>query len=304
MMDIQSVPPGIQEVPPGIQEVPPGIQEVPPGIQEVPPGIQKVPPELTVEGDEGGKLECEFCYKSFVCKQSLMRHMPTCQGITHPLMCPKCRKVCTSKAAKSRHVRNCDGTGNEQALVIHTPPSSQVQPIETTNNLTTNNYVHAAQVTMNQQTNNNVVNIHINGFTKEDLSHVLDPEYLDARLCELNGRGVYNMVRDVHFNPAKPENQNIRLGGKKNKTLRVLEEEDKDWHIRANCDVIDMLISRYKSILTKRSFEPDFKDKYDNDFMQIQQDLIRFDKKMNATAYYACAHKILALILDMEARLA
>jgi hypothetical protein len=59
---------------------------------------------------------------------------------------------------------------------------------------------------------------------------------------------------------------------------------------------------QYKKKLSVRSLEPEFKQnlKHQSDFMQIQQDLIKFNKDMNPAAYYACAHKILALIEDLD----
>lgn len=108
------------------------------------------------------------------------------------------------------------------------------------------------------------------------------------------------MVKDIHFNKTKPENRNVRMGSLKRKTLKM--KEDDGWHIKANDDVLDVLINRYKRILLRRSHEPGFKKslQHEADFMLIQQDLINFTKTSNPTAYYKCAHKILALIEDLE----
>jgi hypothetical protein len=275
---------------------------------------EKVAREETTLECAQEKLECDMCYKYFSCRWNLVQHMKTCKGISHPLMCPKCRLVLSSKYAKSRHVKGCDGTRNEHALVVIEPDSvlSNLPNVctRTTAPLPScsvggpnHNYVQAEKVVMNQQTVNitqqNI--IQINGFGNEDLSRVLDPQYLDERLRELNGKGIFRMVKDIHMNPDIPENQNIRIGSKKSKTLKVFHDDGK-WHVRANSDILEILMGKYKSILTRRCFDPDFKGKlkYESDLMQIQQDLLKFDKKTNCTAYYACAHKILALIQDLE----
>ena len=250
------------------------------------------------------KVECDMCYKQFTSRWNLMHHMKTCKGVSHPHMCPKCRLVLSSKYAKSRHMKGCDGTGNDQALIVSPNHSIPTTLASTTlehppaTALTNNNYVNAEQVTMNQQTNIQQ-NIIINSFGNEDLTRVLKPEYLDERLREFNGKGIFRIVKDVHMNPDTPENQNIRMGSKKSKTLKVYCDDGK-WHIKANCDILEILISKYKSILTQRCFATDYKTKYESDLMQVQQDLLKFDKKTNCTAYYACAHKIIAMIEDLE----
>jgi hypothetical protein len=225
-------------------------------------------------------------------------------------MCPKCLLVLPDRSAKSRHIKTCDGTGNESALVVKEPGTVAPTPAPTVAAAATavpagtgiiSNHVQADTAHINNNQNNQYNILQINCFGKEDISAIMDDAYLDERLKEFNGKGIFKMVRDVHFNPDRPENQNIRIASKKSKTLRVLEE-DGDWHIRANCDILELLIGKYKSILTRRSFEPNFKEKlkFETDLMQIQQDLIKFDKRSNPTGYYACAHKILALIEDLE----
>jgi hypothetical protein len=54
----------------------------------------------------------------------------------------------------------------------------------------------------------------------------------------------------------------------------------------------------------QRSVEKGFKDtekgKYETDFILIQQDLLKFNYQNNPAAYYQCAHKLLALIENLE----
>lgn len=205
------------------------------------------------------------------------------------------------EAAAQKALQEYQETSKEDSIVPSTtPPSGQVmQHVQggTVNNQIINIHIHGD---MNINNGVQVNGLHINGFGKEDLSHILEPEYLDDRLKELNGGGVFQIVRDVHFNKEKPENRNVRLGSLKRKTLKV--KEDDGWHVKANDDVLDALINRYKKILLRRSHEPGFKKtlQHESDFMQIQQDLINFTKTSNPTAYYKCAHKILALIEDLE----
>jgi hypothetical protein len=250
----------------------------------------------TDEQHENDVFSCPLCYKNLSCKKALIRHKESCKGVKNPLMCHVCHVVLSDRVTKSRHVKRCMEEEASKALAelkstmdCAALPSQQVIHINIANLQVNNNN--------NLQINNN---LEVNGYGSEDLTRILKPEYLDERLREINGGGVFQMVRDVHFNQELPQNQNIRMGSLKRKTLRLKEEDG--WHIKANDDVLDALINRYKRILITRSHEPGFRKslQHETEFMQIQQDLLNFTKKNNPTAYYKCAHKILALIEDLE----
>ena len=314
---VQNVAPEVQNVAPEVQNVALEVQNVALEVQNVAPEAQNVAPEVQDESDDDTTKEsCIFCYKEFMSKKSLMRHVSRCKGTNHPFMCPKCSKIFTNRKSKSKHCKKCHGNSSEivpkesssaapsqdiLALSCNEPVMGQL-PLTTTNQ----NVVHAHDVTLNQNTlfsNNNIQqniqqNIHINCFGKEDLEGLLSPEYLDARLRELNGKGIYRIVEDAHFHKERPQNHNIRMGSRKRKLLRIKEEDG--WKMRANADILDTLIGNYKRVLTNRSFEPDFRKKYEDDFLQIQQDLQKFDKRSNPTEYFKCCRKILALIENME----
>jgi hypothetical protein len=252
------------------------------------------------EDENGGDIACPLCYKSFACKKTLQRHKNVCNGLKHPLMCPKCNLITKDRTAKHRHMQSCNGTVVTLPTLDATTPPPLVPAPSVGGPLiqgATVNIIVNGSLNYNNTINNNT---QINCFGNEDMAHVMLPEYLDNRLLEFNGKGVYQMVKDIHFNKEIPQNRNVMMGSKKRKTLRLREGDG--WHIRANDDVLDMLIGKYKRILQRRSCEADFQKslKHESDFLQIQQDLIRFDKKNNPTAYYACAHKILALIEDLE----
>jgi hypothetical protein len=147
--------------------------------------------------------------------------------------------------------------------------------------------------------NINVSVININNFGEERIDHIT-PEMLDERLKEINGRGIFQLIRDIHFNPDIPENHNIRMGSKKRRNLKV--KRNGRWEVRDNNDILDIMISQYKRRLSLRSFEPDFKKglNHEVEFMQIQKDLMNFNKDTNPAAYYGCVRKVLALIEDLD----
>jgi hypothetical protein len=79
--------------------------------------------------------------------------------------------------------------------------------------------------TVNNTTNNNIT---INVFGKEDLSH-LTPEFLE-RCIKMEGGGVMEVVKKIHFDPEKPENHNVRITTIKDWQAGLIQfREGKDW---------------------------------------------------------------------------
>jgi len=262
------------------------------------PNVAHEEPNVAAKLDDT-KLLCVSCNKLFANAKTLAKHFKCCKE-AGSLQCSKCKQEFPSRWAKRRHVKKCAG------IVVSSPTPVPQQPSTMTPSssfpapsgpLTTNNVVVLANnVNMNQQS----IVIQINAFGKEDLEGLLTPEYLDQRLRELNGKGIFRMVKDVHFDQEnRPHNNNIRMGSRKQRMLRV-KDENGDWINRAKNDILDTLISMYKRLLTIRSFEPDFRKKYENDFFLIQQDLLNFTQTTNPSAYYGCCTKIMALIENME----
>ena len=263
--------------------------------------------EDEIESDENdGDFPCPLCFKKFTSKWNLQKHENSgkCTFTNHPLMCPKCKTVCASKYAKSRHVKKCDGTGNEEAIAVPSfepsqPSTSSSVPTQMTQqNVQNGNIINNNYYIVN--TTNNTNNINVNALGTEDLTDIMNPEYLGQRAYEINGRGIYQMIKDVHFNDAKPENHNIRLLSRKRKKVKVKHQDG--WHIQDNGDILSLLISKYKRIIQTYLSEPGTQArlKHESDYMQIQQNLLKFNEQSNPKFYFECAHKVLALIEDLE----
>lgn len=278
--------------------------------QKLRPPSPKVALDDESDYDENGSFPCPFCYKKFTSKWNLQKHENNgkCSFTTHPFMCHKCKKVCSSKYAKSRHVKKCDGTGNEEALISldeNVLPNNQGTQLPSSNSA-------PSQITQQNVQNGNIINnnnyiivnnnnnIHVNALGTEDLTDILNPDYLGERVYEINGKGIYQMIKDVHFNETKPENHNIRIHSRKRKQLKVCQDDG--WHIQHNNDILTMLIAKYKRIIQLYLCDPVSKErmKHETDFMQIQQNLLKFNEMNNPKFYFECAHKVLALIEDLE----
>lgn len=246
------------------------------------------------------RVQCDKCYKTFTCRKTLNRHRVICRELPDPLMCPYCDKIFPSRQAKSNHCKKCKTMPRETAIALVPTTSSDIVP-HTINNVQNNVQNNVHNNVQNQQNISTLNIININNFGHEKKDHITN-EVLDQRLREVNGHGIYNLIRDIHFNPEIPENQNVRMGVKRDKSVEV--KEDDQWRRRDHADILDIMIQQYKTMLSIRSMEPDFKEKLEHksDFMQIQQDLLTFGKSTNRVAYYKCIRKVLRLIenLDVE----
>lgn len=283
--------------------------KVAPFHQKLRPPSPKVALENESDDDENGNFPCPFCYKKFTSRWNLQKHENNgkCSFTSHPFMCQKCKKICPSKYAKSRHVKKCDGTGNEEALIsleANELPPSQTSPLPPSSSSMPSQITQQNVQNGNIINNNNYIivnnNIQVNALGTEDLTDILKPEYLGERVYEINGKGIYQMIKDVHFNDTKPENHNIRIHSRKRKQLKVCKDDG--WHIQHNNDILTMLIAKYKRIIQLYLCDPVSKErmKHESDFMQIQQNLLKFNEMNNPKFYFECAHKVLALIEDLE----
>ena len=91
-----------------------------------------------------------------------------------------------------------------------------------TDNSTTNNNINNSTNIENQQ-----INIHINGFGKEDLSYITDKHFREW----FNGpfSAIPNLVEYIHFNPKKPQNWNAKIPDDKTSKALIYNAEKKMW---------------------------------------------------------------------------
>lgn len=279
-----------------IAEIPQNVSPVPQNVSQIPQNVSRVPQNVShsEQGINTTKLICANCNKSFARKDSLQRHNIICTTIDS-LTCPVCNAKFTTRQAKFKHYQKCKEKEKSQQVVPNYDTTSTIP--STCTNIHTNGNIETLNNIQNQQNNNNI--LVINNFGAENTEHITN-DVLDQMLHQVNGFGIANLIGMIHFNRKIPENHNIRLGSKKRKTLRV--RQNGRWRIRDNTDVLHTLMQHYRSKLSSRFYDPEFKNnlQHQSDFLHIQQDLLRFNKDCNPSAYYACARKILALIEDLD----
>lgn len=231
------------------------------------------------------RFPCKTCYKVYETKSGLARHV--CERISHPNQCPKCMEILSCASAKSRHVRNCHVARQD---VPQTPSSTSITNIQTqTNtNINTQNNIQNIQLQM----------INVRPLGHEDVSHITNA-FKDARLCEFNGKGIYNYIKDVHFNPKLPQNHNVRKHDKDHCNVY----DDGEWIQRSLRSVMMELVQTYHRILKDRHYDPEFRlSKTPEDWMSINENLTKFDKKCNPCDYYKTIRDLTDLLEQLEKR--
>jgi len=104
-------------------------------------------------------------------------------------------------------------------------------------------------------TNNNIINI--NNYGDENLKHLRSIDFVNL----LNGiyGAVPKLIKQIHFDPQHPENQNIKYTNQKSPYFKILK--DNKWQLvnkkHELLDLIDnkcfMLKEKYYAILEKKN---------------------------------------------------
>lgn len=241
-----------------------------------------------------GGFSCPTCYKTFKQRWYLKRHEAICKGVTCPNQCEKCLRTFSTRQHKYRHVKNCKGLSDMQLIEQSNNKGNTIisqQPSSVTNNAYNN-------CNINNGTINNIV-VNIRPYGEENIDHVT-AEFLDARLKEYNGKGIFNMIKSIHFNPLLPENHNIRKHDKE--LLKVFDNGD--WILRSFKSAIIDLMSRYKTELYTRLADDEFRKKVDCalDLQLIVENFMKFDVDCTPAHFYKCVRDVVALVEDLERR--
>lgn len=255
--------------------------------EKVPLSPEKVPPfpenvSLTKSDDAPSSivLKCPDCYKTFSCMYNLKAHKSSCQRVQHPMSCPVCSEICTSKAQKSRHVKKCT------AQIIQAPTEynqCQIQQHTNSHNTITNS-------------NNSIVNNIVLNFGSETKEHITQ-EQMDSWSQLIRGIGIFKFLEAVHFNPEVKQNHNIRLDNGSKKVLQVFHNDK--WVRRAAAEVTELLITNGRDSLLGHYLQSGPIRESDSDSHMIYTDLLNTTMDNKPNVYYKLVRQILCKIVDI-----
>jgi uncharacterized C2H2 Zn-finger protein len=138
----------------------------------------------------------------------------------NPLACVHCDKVFTHKPSMQRHMNHRCKKNKQLNIIKQQQKTIEIQQQQLlaqrpqTINNTTNN--------TNNTTNNtvNIQNNYILSYKDTDTSHLTTKDYA---FCVKQPDGVKRLIEKIHFNPMKPENQNLTITNLTNKYMMVYD---------------------------------------------------------------------------------
>jgi hypothetical protein len=155
--------------------------------------------------------------------------------VTH--ICEDCDTSFFSKSSYYAHKKLCNKEETIQKLKkeIATLKASAVSTPSTSSSTTINN---------NNNTINNIINIQINGFGKEDMTYITNNKNYTGFMSsciEKKIEGICNFMINKHFGKNNPENHNLKKLNKKDKFIDAFDGNK--WKPRIIEDVLDDVFS-------------------------------------------------------------
>ena len=204
-----------------------------------------------------GDIICDFCEKKFSRNYTLKRHL----------------KICKFKKKifpNDNILEQIEKKKQEEIIIkkIMQDNSSILEKLKELSNNTNNRTI------INNTYNNNITVIAYNN--NPDLSHLTHNDY--EMIMDKGIYSVPNLIKAIHFNPKKPENQNIYIPNIKNKY--VMTWNGTNWGLSSRDNIINEMYENNSNILINKMEEfIDIGHKIDT---RIMKKFKRFvDKKEN-----------------------
>jgi hypothetical protein len=183
---------------------------------------------------------CSYCdYVTFY-KCNIDKHIKTikCKDANiitknnKKLKCDICNKIYSRGDSLLRHYRNC---GDKNIKLKETICDLENRLKDS--HVVINNNINIGNINIS---NINNINIVVNSYDKTDLSKLNDKHFLNAikRMIFC----IPTIIKDIHFNPDIPENQNVYISNIKNRYVMVYNSETKAWDARPREEMINKLI--------------------------------------------------------------
>jgi len=187
-------------------------QKEPEKSQKEPEKSQKEPKKSQQNYEKSEKFYCEFCFELFTTFANKRRH----------------------ELHRCKHNTNINKLLNEKNKQIKKLEKTVDKLIDKAGN-TTINHIQSNQ--LNQQNN-----IKINNYGDEDLSHITD--FFKTQLIKGPYGAIPKMIKAIHFNSDKPENNNIKYPNVNKNYVKIMQNNK--WVVKNKQEMLkDMIDSKY-----------------------------------------------------------
>ena len=187
-------------------------QKEPEKSQKEPEKSQKEPEKSQQNYEKSEKFYCEFCFELFTTFANKRRH----------------------ELHRCKHNTNINKLLNEKNKQIKKLEKTVDKLIDKAGN-TTINHIQSNQ--LNQQNN-----IKINNYGDEDLSHITD--FFKTQLIKGPYGAIPKMIKAIHFNSDKPENNNIKYPNVNKNYVKIMQNNK--WVVKNKQEMLkDMIDSKY-----------------------------------------------------------
>lgn len=149
--------------------------------------------------------------------------------------CPICHDVFHSRSSMYRHKRSCKEKTEQKEKYRIEELESRLQELEST----TTHHTHIQQQ-VNNVNRGTINNITINAIGKEDIGYLTEhPKFQEFMVRCIRDRmeGVCNYLVKKHFDPAHPENHNLKKLNKKDDFMEVYD--GRKWKLRYSEDILE-----------------------------------------------------------------
>jgi hypothetical protein len=150
-------------------------------------------------------ISCKYCYKTFTHKNSMYRHIKyTCKKSKDEDLKELVRLMNLQLEIKDKEIQSLSKQMNKQNKQIE----KLMNKLQVNTNIIQNNIIQ----------NNN---IQLLAYSKTDTTFLTDNDYISClkkvTLC------VKHLIEKIHFNPSKPQNNNIYISNMRDKYIMVYD---------------------------------------------------------------------------------
>mgnify|MGYP001263654609 CR=1 FL=1 len=221
-----------------------------------------------IDDNENKIHECSKCLKSFTCYQNRWRHEQKCKQTDNEMyekLVSKLDSFTETQRIKDEEFKKKEEQWDTERKELY----KMIENVAKDNAKTINN-------TLNQ-------NIIINSHGEEDLKYITG-DYL-TELLKIPYNSVPTLVKQIHFHPHHPENQNIKITNKKLPYIQVFKNNQ--WQLKDKREVIGNIVDcsvrilgehleEYETLNPQQKYRfNEFKTKYDENNKNLEKKLVK-----------------------------